>query len=58
MKAKKQHRKNAIYISLQVKDVSYGDLAEVYLGKRGRKMPLDMLPFDGDKIPQTMMEAC
>ena len=32
-------------------------VAEVYLGKRVRKSPPDMLPFEGDKLPQTAKEA-
>ena len=32
--------------------------AEVYLGKTGRKIPLDILPFEGDKLPQSTKEAC
>ena len=31
--------------------------AEVYLGKTGHKMPFDMLPFEGDKLPQSTKEA-
>ena len=31
---------------------------EVYLGKTGRKLPFDILPFEEDKLPQTMKEAC
>lgn len=32
--------------------------AEVYLGKTGRKIPLDILPFEEDKLPQSTKEAC
>ena len=32
-------------------------VAEVYLVKTCRKTPLDMLPFEGDKLPQGTKEA-
>lgn len=32
-------------------------VAEVYLGKTGCKSPLDILPFDEDKLPYAMKEA-
>lgn len=31
--------------------------AEVYLGKTGSKSPLDILPFEGDKLPRSAKEA-
>ena len=31
--------------------------AEVYLGKTGRSLPLDMLPFEKCKLPQNTKEA-
>ena len=49
MKTGKQYRKIAGYISLQV--------AEVYLGKTGRDLPGDMLPFEEDKLPKNTKEA-
>ena len=33
-------------------------VAEAYLGKLGCKMPLDILPFGEDKLPQDAKEAC
>ena len=33
-------------------------VSEVYLGKIGRKSPLDILPFDEDKLPYATKEAC
>ena len=49
MKARKQHRKMAGYISLQV--------AEVYLGRTGRNLFVVILPFERDKLPQNTKEA-
>ena len=49
MKARKQHRKMAGYILLQV--------AEVYLGRTGRNLSMVRLPFEGDKLPQNTKEA-
>ena len=34
------------------------NVAEVHLGKTGRNLPLDMLPFEKCKLPQNAKEAC
>jgi hypothetical protein len=47
--AKKQHRKIAGYISLQV--------AEVYFGKTDGNSSVDMLPFGRNKLPHSTDEA-
>lgn len=33
------------------------NVAEVHLGKTGRNLPLDMLPFEKCKLPQNTKEA-
>ena len=36
----------------------YMGVPEVYIGKTGCGLPLDMLPIEGDKLPQNTKEAC
>ena len=37
--------------------MGYMSAVEVYLGKTGRNLPFDILPFEEDKLPQNTKEA-
>lgn len=37
--------------------MGYMSAAEVYLGKTGHNLPGNMLPFEGDKLPQNTKEV-